>query len=272
MNICLNPRPIGDDVVPCGKCINCLKRRAQEWVFRLQEEQKYSKSAAFLTCTYEDDQLPFSPNGLMTVNARHHQLFLKKLRKRLNKEGWKYPIKYYAVGEYGEQTSRPHFHYIIFNLPQLYLRFQEPEEDLLTEIWNHGYVDKGNVTPASIAYVTGYMFKGFIKREDEIDDRRVKRLSFMSKGLGKGYLTDAMIRYYQNKIIPYLTIENGDRFRMPRYYKEKLYDNEDRNKMREKVYKYLEENDPDWKTFTDMKKEVIRKHERKKREKTRDLT
>ena len=39
--------------VPCGKCPNCKKRRVNEWVFRLQEEDKVSSTSYFITLTYD---------------------------------------------------------------------------------------------------------------------------------------------------------------------------------------------------------------------------
>ncbi len=97
------------DIVPCGRCPQCLIRRQNDWCFRLQEEQKISISSSFITLTYEEDNLPFSENGLMSLKVRDHQLFIKKLRYKV-----KTKIKYFACGEYGAINGRPHFHLIIF--------------------------------------------------------------------------------------------------------------------------------------------------------------
>lgn len=91
--------------VPCKKCSNCMKRRALEWVFRLNQENRRSLTAAFMTYTY--DNAPISPNGLLTLDPRHHTLYMKRLRKDLKKHGYEPPMKYYMCGEYGAQTQRP---------------------------------------------------------------------------------------------------------------------------------------------------------------------
>ena len=47
--------------VPCGKCEQCLKSKARGWAFRiLKEAEKYDNNY-FITFTYDDDHLKFSP-------------------------------------------------------------------------------------------------------------------------------------------------------------------------------------------------------------------
>ena len=60
---------------------------------------------AYITLTYNDDHLP--ANG--SLQPRDLQLFWKRLRKARTPG-----IRYYACGEYGDQTARPHYHAIIF--------------------------------------------------------------------------------------------------------------------------------------------------------------
>ena len=40
--------------VPCGKCLECLQEKKQEWCFRLDIEKRYSDASFFVTLTYED--------------------------------------------------------------------------------------------------------------------------------------------------------------------------------------------------------------------------
>jgi len=49
----------------------------------------------------------------MTLKKTDIQKFFKRLRKCHGKKHKS--IKYYAVGEYGGQTLRPHYHIVIFN-------------------------------------------------------------------------------------------------------------------------------------------------------------
>ena len=62
-----------------------MKRRATQWMFRLQWEDKYSDTSAFMTYTYADETVPISPNGLLTLDKKHHTDFMKRLRKHVKK-------------------------------------------------------------------------------------------------------------------------------------------------------------------------------------------
>ena len=46
------------ELVPCGRCINCIQRKRAEWSFRLLIEHQNSKSAHFLTLTYNEENIP----------------------------------------------------------------------------------------------------------------------------------------------------------------------------------------------------------------------
>jgi len=227
------------DVVPCGKCPNCVKRRSIGWVFRLKEEHKVSQTACFLTLTYEDEKLPITKDGWYTLDKRHLQLFMKRLRKSI-KDVYdeEYKIRYYAVGEYGSKFGRPHYHYIMFNLPKdiidaSYVENRINRNEVLEGIWTNGHIDVGTVTEKSIAYVSGYCHKTLYNHPEDIDVQ--KEFSLMSKGIGKAYLTDSVKKYYQNKKIPYLTIEEGQKHIMPRYYKDKLYTKAEKSVMAERA-------------------------------------
>ena len=95
-----------DLAVPCGKCIGCRIAKRKEWSLRMLHELTYHPQSSFITLTYDDYHLP-SDNSL---KKRHLQLFIKRLRKNLGERR----IKYFACGEYGGQTMRPHYHAILF--------------------------------------------------------------------------------------------------------------------------------------------------------------
>ena len=46
----------------------------------------------------------------------------------------------------------------------------------------------------------------------------------MSKGLGKSYITDAIKRYHEQGMKDYVTLRDGVKLPMPRYYKKMLFD------------------------------------------------
>lgn len=139
------------NVVPCGKCNNCLATKRDEWTFRLVQENKVSTSAYFLTLTYDDDKLPTGSNRLPQLCKQDVVDFTKRLRSVQVRELPGSPgIRYYTVGEYGTQTKRPHYHSIMFNLQREML----PK---LPGIWGKGLTHYGQVSQASIHYVTKYV-------------------------------------------------------------------------------------------------------------------
>ena len=135
------PRPNGSGatdrvIVPCGKCPECLANKRSQWSFRLSQELKYTEfNSFFITLTYDDLHLPFAiPEigsnmvGSPTLVKSDLQLFFKRLRKKLATN-----IRYYAVGEYGSRTSRPHYHAIVFNI----------DLDMVNELLDKGCIPSG---------------------------------------------------------------------------------------------------------------------------------
>lgn len=219
MASCIYPITIGDPegklkkwkVVPCGKCVPCKRRRQAQWSFRLLQEQQHSFSAAFLTLTYSDENLTHG-ELFPTLVKRDLQLFLKRLRKKQSKTS-KQKIIYYACGEYGTRTFRPHYHMIIFNLlPELL--FDSP----LSEIWGNGNVRVDPCNIKTIQYTSKYVMKSEKKPEGVEPE-----FSLMSKGIGKSYLTDQVIKYYKDNQMPYVVWKDGQKMSMPRYFKERIF-------------------------------------------------
>lgn len=196
--------------VPCGKCPPCKLRRVNSWVFRLLQEEKVSQSAHFVTLTYDTRAVPITENGFMSLRKRDYQLFMKRLRKLCPTAR----LKYYAVGEYGTQNQRPHYHAILFNAPST---------DLLAEAWQMGQIHIGQVSGDSIAYTMKYIDKPSTARRHARDDRE-REFSLMSKGLGAAYLSKDMIAYHRADLTRlYATKEGGHRIALPRYYRQKIY-------------------------------------------------
>lgn len=181
--MCLQPIKLKDQPypVPCGKCPECRARRISGWSFRLTEQQKVSNSSWFITLTYDTDNVPITKSGFMDLQKRDLQLFFKRLRKaheeqlRVLQTGIGIPIsrlslKYYACGEYGGRTRRPHYHIILFNA----------SIELIQTAWDKGQVHYGQVTGASIGYTLKYISKPS-KIPQHRNDDRTKEFSLMSK-------------------------------------------------------------------------------------------
>lgn len=203
--------------VPCGRCVPCKIRRVSQWVFRMLQEEKQSTAAHFITLTYDTDSVPISKNGFMTLNKKDLQKFFKRLRKLCPE----HKIKYYAVGEYGTKNRRPHYHAIVFNVPDSghYWRAWSLNNKQI------GSVHVGQVTNDSIAYTMKYIDVPHWIKKHPRDDRQ-KQFPVMSKGLGKNYLNLETARYHNDLTKNYLTLVGGTRVPMPKYYRDKLLDDE----------------------------------------------
>ena len=240
---------------PCGKCPPCKKRRTSGWSFRLVKEGERSKSALFVTLTYDTEYVPITTNGYMTLDLKDLQKFFKRLRKLSNEK-----LKYYAVGEYGSTKKRPHYHIILYNA--------NPEH--INRAWalnnkSIGTYHIGNVSAASIGYTLKYMSK---KSQIPIhtNDDRIKEFSVMSKGLGSNYLTDNMINWHKNNLEQrmYVPIEDGKKIAMPRYYKDKMYNEQEKDKISKYMVKISEEIDlqisKEFSNFTEQERVMSERH------------
>lgn len=177
-------------VVPCGQCLACRINKRRIWTTRLMLESFFHDKASFVTLTYADEELPYDLEGNATLCKRDVQLFIKRLRKQFGSG-----IRYYAVGEYGEKSHRPHYHLIVFGLSPFDLdtdwllfkgqsgRFlREHRDTRLSRLWLHGLVHVGECTRDSIQYVAGYVLKKFVKRGDS----QQREFSLMSRRPGIG--------------------------------------------------------------------------------------
>lgn len=102
--------------VPCNKCIICKDRKAVQWATRVTCEGNYHAFCPWwITLTYNDIHCP--AEGLV---KRELQNFFKRFRERVSRLlGTDVHIRFVAVGEYGGNTARPHYHAVIFGLPAM---------------------------------------------------------------------------------------------------------------------------------------------------------
>jgi len=184
------------------------------------QEEKRSRSAHFITLTYDTDSVPITKAGYMSLDKTDVQKFFKRLRKNALRPDANYPIKYYLAGEYGGKKMRPHYHAIIFNIatPDEVLNAWSLEAKAL------GSVHFGEVSAASIGYCMKYMSK-VSKIPMHRNDDRQPEFGLMSKHLGDNYLNLQSIKYHLADVTHRmcLTIEDGKKIAMPRYYKDKIY-------------------------------------------------
>lgn len=138
---------------------------------------------AFVTLTYEQDQLPDPPD----VSPAEMAGFIKRLRKRWGK------VRYFGCGEYGEHTMRPHYHLAIFGLESCHYGVTRKRVsccsacDHVKAAWGKGQIMVGSLTPESMAYVGGYINKKMTKVDDPRLKGRKPEFARMSLRPGLGY-------------------------------------------------------------------------------------
>ncbi len=231
--MCPDPIPINGALVPCGKCYECKKRRTQDWIFRLMEEDKVSSSAYFVTLTYSNDTVPQTKNGFLTLRKKDLTDYFNRLKTHDKRSMRDYheelppgsPVRYFAVGEYGSKTERPHYHAIIYNIWDV---------DNIYKAWgrynrlNNRYDYIGDVKISGVGYQSiGYTAK-YIMKEGLIPkfkkDDRVPEFNIQSNGLGKSYLTRETRMWHQADLTRnYVVLPGGTKFALPRYYRDKIY-------------------------------------------------
>lgn len=181
MPFCSHPKVFNHRLVPCGHCINCRRRRINDWSVRMDlENRMHDGKGLFCTLTYNDDNLP--ENTLL--NKKDLQAFLKRLRSYLDYYGLG-KIKYFASGEYGEHgTIRPHYHIVIFGL-----QFKKGIKDLISKCWKKGFVDVKKLSFQNCKYVAKYCNKTMQKdKVNDITGEVVSEFVTMSRrGGGIGY-------------------------------------------------------------------------------------
>ncbi len=207
---CLTPLLLRDKFgnvvkVPCGHCLFCRKERSKEWGFRLMCECSQWSSSVFLTLTYDEEHVTFVDDVCYpfyaTLVPRDLQLFIKRLRKALDGR----TIKYYACGEYGSNTLRPHYHAILFGVD--YSDFP-----VIEKCWKMGFVKLDEVNVATCNYVSGYVQKKLYGR-DSYPSWICPPFSRMSKHLGFDYFAK-----HHEEIFSHGLHFQGHQIPVPRYF------------------------------------------------------
>lgn len=203
------------------------------WAFRIRYHLRTADSCYFVTLTYAHS-ITRTKNGFFTLDKSHFQNYMKRIRKDL-KQSKDTPFdkkaKYIVTGEYGTKHKRPHYHAILINIPF----------DLISRHWPYGFVDIKEITKDRIAYVFKYAHKPRRRKMDthSRDDRVPEYLNF-SQGIGKQWLDDPknVLFHRQNINSPWITLDTGERIAIPRYYKERIFTEDERRRIAENTKNY----------------------------------
>lgn len=177
-------------------CKACRINKRRIWTARLLLESTNHDRAYFVTLTYSPENLPAGG----TLVPRHLQLWLKRLRKALSP----FVVRFYAVGEYGERTMRPHYHAIIFgpDIPD-FIR-------IVDTTWGLGIVHTGIASMEAMQYVAGYVLKKW-SHETPLPEGLEPEFARMSRrpGLG-GDCTSALAAVYNDPVLCREIGQRGD--------------------------------------------------------------
>lgn len=235
--------------LPCGQCVGCRLEKSRQWAIRCMHEKSMHDRNVFLTLTYDDANLPAGG----TLVKRDLQLFMKRLRKMFGSG-----VRFYACGEYGERSGRPHYHLLLFNCEftdkVFYKRAKRGEKlytsEIVRSLWPFGFNVVGDVSFDSAAYVARYLLQ---KRHGDAAIKhyagRATEFCVMSRRPGIGTLWFS--KFHGEAYAWDSVIMNGKRIRPPRFYDTK-YDLVDSVRLaklkvtrRRKALLRLDDNGPD---------------------------
>lgn len=210
--------------IPCGQCIGCRLERSRQWACRCLHEKRMHAESCFLTLTYSPENMP----AFGSLVKRDLVLFMKRLRKKVGQ------VRFYACGEYGDQSWRPHYHVLLFGYDfrdkKFYKNAKRGEKlytsKLLEEIWGKGLCVIGEVTFDSAAYVARYVMKkvtgdhapeyySVVDEWGEVHDIQPEFTNMSRRpGIGATWYAKYGEHAYQHDSV----IMNGVEVRPPRFY------------------------------------------------------
>lgn len=207
--------------VPCGRCYLCRKRYSAQWRFRLRNEFQYGNhdiaKCWFITLTIA----PIYYHEALINASKFVRTFLEKYRYLTRKNfGRKneHSVFHWIVSERGEKKGRLHFHGLLFDCK---LSRRDIEK-----CWPFGFVAFKRMTLRRCCYVTKYITKYNTPSACEASRNHQPRV-WCSAGIGKCWITDQRKQWHTQKglLIPFI-VDNGQQYAMPRYYKGKIFNEE----------------------------------------------
>lgn len=220
---CLNPLTSGRVVFGCGQCMPCRFNRRRTWTHRIMLEALVHEKKCFVTLTYSDDH----NDG--QLHPEHLSGWLKRFRKHFPPRS----IRFFAVGEYGDTTQRPHYHAAVFGLescaggPVRDGACQCSSCTVVRKTWGFGHVLVGTLAAESAQYLCGYVVKKMTHASDPRLQGRVPEFARMSlwPGIGAHALANIVIalkKYGQEDRLPSQLGHGQKKMPLGRYLRMKL--------------------------------------------------
>ena len=224
--------PGSESQIACGQCTGCRLEHSRIWAIRNMHENQMHNNSQYVTLTYNDNNLPHN----QSLYKPDLQRFFKRLRKDQS-------VRYYACGEYGDTTERPHYHAIIYGLEILDREYYKTtsqghklyKSKYLSQFWKLGHVILGEeVNFETCAYVARYIMKKQKGKSDYDLQQKYERIDrdtglirqllpeyqTMSRrpGIGFSYFKKFASDIYQSGTDGQVVLRGGMSCKSPTYY------------------------------------------------------
>lgn len=196
-------------LVPCGRCMDCVRRRKNDWYVRAREEAQSGRftQILWLSLTFRDDRLPESRHDI--------SLKLRAFKDRLRKHIGYFPTHFF-ISERGGKNNNGRIHLHGFLFMQKEIRYNE-----LRHFWEpfEGFCW---IEPAkslkALTYAFKYAFKGIYQR---LKGDTLTGYVWASLGFGHVQSPEQLLRWFKphDKYNYESTITYDSRFHyaIPRY-------------------------------------------------------
>ncbi|AXH74850.1 MAG: replication initiator protein [Microviridae sp.] len=221
----------------CGECMECRKQKAREWQVRMQEDIKTNTNAKLVTLTFSNESISeiirkvknpkikgyLLDNWIATYAVRH---FVERWRKKHKKS-----VRHWLITELGHQatldqpitTEHIHMHGLIWT--------DEPYAEI-REKWNYGYIwprpeveNRTYVNAKTINYNIKYVHK------QDLEHPGYKPIILTSPGIGANYVDNYNVRrnrFNWDTTEEYYITDTGHKIAMPTYWRNKIYNDDER--------------------------------------------
>lgn len=173
------------------------------WTARIVLEQMAHPVSAFATLTFKE-----APKEVHPLELR---AFIKSL-----KYYYPGPFRWYGVGEYGDQSGRPHYHVALFGVSVMHGAYVE-------KAWGKGHVDMRQLSTELAAYVAGYVCKKMVHKEDPRLQGRHPEFKRASPGIGASCVSSIAASLPSTvRDVPSVVRVSGQLLPMGRYMQERV--------------------------------------------------
>lgn len=126
------------------------------WTGRLLLEAQDHEANRVVTLTYSDPD-----RQLAKLDYTDVQIFLDNRRERIRYHHPDHQMRYFVVGEYGEESGHAHWHIAFFGERSWQPEGLKKAVHIKLEGWTdrHGFASDMNLVPATAAYICGYTLK-----------------------------------------------------------------------------------------------------------------